>query len=406
MDELCEVVGKLVDGQQGPRLDDNRHHAEPADPYRERITTLLKPLHVPLIHPHPDRAQSAPNTVLFIVQESSDVRAMVAVARRAASRCRPVFVTTTSCMHLIETFGYEAEHISPRSQTSSTVESWRDWFQVELEHLMDAYGARVVVVNEKPSAEAMVTVRRRPNCKFALLSSRRLQEGDGTSEHRWFDLAVELGDVMSGVVPPDSDRASAVPVARVSPVTLLDDSEMLPRAAAIESLALDSAKPAMLIRLRDERQDASLVAQVIAHVAEIESLQIAVEWDHDDFLSAFWPDTITIVRPTAARYLNAFDFAVASPDYFSFHESISHLLPTIFVTDPSEADHGSNARVQRAEAAGAALGIPASNLTRLLPMARILLEGRANEYVRSRCRKLRIGNGASEAAEALITLLS
>lgn len=404
--ELCEVVGELVDGQQGPGAGENRRSAERAqDPYRERIATLLKPLRVPRICPSSDNAQSPPR-VLFIAEESCDVRAMLAIARRAESRCRPVFTTTKSCVHFIEAFGYEAEHISPGSQTSSTVEIWRDWFQVELAHLIDTYGPRVVVVNDKPSPEAMVTVRERPNCKFALLSNGPLKEEDGICERRWFDLAVEFGDLTSGAVLPDPDGPAPLQVARVAPVTLLDDSEMLPRAAAIESLAFDSAKPAMLIRLRDEPQDASLVAQVIAYMSQIESLQIAVEWDRDDFLSTLWPNTSIIVRPTAARYLKAFDLAVATPDYSTFHESISHLLPTIFVTDTNEPDHSGNARVQRAEAAGAALGIPASNLTRLLPMARILLKGRANEYVRSSCRKLRIGNGAGEAAEALIALLS
>jgi hypothetical protein len=399
-EDLSVTLWKLWDEQQDSGERDPQISQKPAkDPYRSRIATLLPPRSLSGGRSVRQQGHVAPNTMLFITGEICDemLTGMLAVARRAEKSCRPVFVTMANSVHLIEAFGYEAVHISPGAQSSSPASAWRDWFRVELSQLIDTYNPRIVVVDKAPTPEATSAVLSRPDCKLALLSKGNRIEAD---DRPWFDLALAFGDLA------DTEGSLATQVARVDPVTLLDEDEMLARSAAIESLGLDPAKHTMLIRPRGRLKDASVITQVIARAAGIESLQIAVEWDRDNLLSALWPHGITMIRPTAAWYLNAFDLAVTTADYFTFHDSISHLLPTIFVTDPTGADRSGNKRVQHAEAGGAALEVSASSLNNILPMITVLLEERANEYMRSGCRKLRVGNGASAAAEALMRLLT
>jgi hypothetical protein len=247
-------------------------------------------------------------------------------------------------------------------------------------------------------AEAVLS---RPDCKFVLLTNG-LDERD---DPRWFDLILELGELPTA---NRSDRGAppAVPVIRVEPVTLLDEGELLSRAAALEALALDATKPSMLIRARGRLRSASLIARIVAQLTRIEHLQIAIEWDGENLFSSLLPDRITIIRSTASWHLNAFDFTLAEPDYFTFYDSIAHLLPTIFLTDDTDADPRRKERVKRAEAAGVAVGLSPLHLNNLLSTTKVLLEPKANEYMRSNCRKLRVRNGAGAAAEALVRLIT
>ena len=155
-----------------------------------------------------------------------------------------------------------------------------------------------------------------------------------TDQRHLFDLVVEPGELAA-----DDDRGATralrAEATRVGPVTYLEGEELLDRAAARAALGLDPARPAALVTLGAGNIDDadSTLRRVLDRLGREPDLQVLVTRSMIAEQQTALPDNVRAVSVyPLARYLHAFDLAVAAAGYNSFHELGD--LPGVTVTVP------------------------------------------------------------------------
>jgi UDP:flavonoid glycosyltransferase YjiC (YdhE family) len=359
--------------------------------------------------PAPHAPSPSAPTAIFLASNGiglGHVARLLAIARRADGRFRPVFATMAQAAHIIGQFGYHAEYIPSLMYTGAPPIAWDDWLGFELERLIDGYDARLVVYdgNELP-AGLLRAIMARGEVKLAWVR-RGMGEKDPlppVETARFCDIVIEPGEIAAPVhfVGMARKRRGMV---TVDPIRLLDDDEALQRDEAAAALGLDPAKPAVLIHLDSgsNRDITHAIDVAVRTLRGFPDVQVAIaEWANAPAELALWPEA-TIVRGfPLARYYNAFDFSIGAAGYNSFHEAIGLALPTVFVANVEPGMDDQIGRARYAQDAGAAIELPESEFFRLEEICRILLSAKARDVLRENCRKLGRNNGAADAAQLI-----
>ncbi len=218
-----------------------------------------------------------------------------------------------------------------------------------------------------------------------------------------FDVVLEPGELAAPV-----DRGLTVDhqaaAFRVPPVRLLDAGEALPRRAAQDILGLDPSRPAVLLQLGSGNNfDLGGPARMVFDMADParggRDLQVVL---------ARWRIAESTAPPPAhvrlldgfpiSRYLAAFDCAVATAGYNTFHENLAAGLPTLFVPNDHPEQDEQWLRAEYAALRGLALTARADDPYALRRGFEHLLRPATRAALSAACAASAPANGAAQAA--------
>lgn len=212
------------------------------------------------------------------------------------------------------------------------------------------------------------------------------------------DLVVQPGEVAAS-----ADRgltAGRGDALVVRPVTLLDEPDLLHRAAARRALGLDPDRPVVLVslgagNLADVTTDrGAVLAALRAHDVQVAVTQPAIAGT----AAVLDAGAVPVAVYPVSRYLRAVDAAVVTAGYNSFHESVAFAVPSAFVANTTQLDD-QGARAAWAQDAGVGLRLdPRGDVAGVLAR---LVDPAEQARLAAACRAVWPGNGAAEAMAAV-----
>lgn len=378
----------------------------------ERVSQLIGPPAYPLTEglneergrtPAPCRSRRRAMFITINGVGMGHLTRMLAIAKRCAPSIEPVFITMSQALKVLREQGYLAEFIPSRQYLDCDINQWNSFLRDELSEMISFYDPAVVVFDGNVPYKGLIdAIKDNPEPWF-IWSRRgmwRSQNTDIISREQYFDVVLEPGDLAAGddhgITTRYQDRTH-----HISPVRLLDRSEMLSRADARSELGLDSEKPAVLIQLGagNNFDYRSIHNTAMAHISQRYDAQIAVgEWLISDQPIDFPENVFRMPGYPFARYFRAFDLAVSAVGYNSFHELLFAGIPTILVPNEAmEQDHQLS-RALYADRNGLAICVRTKEIYKLTATIDKLIQRDERERIKVRLGKLDPANGAAEAA--------
>lgn len=362
--------------------------------------------------PSGDTPPSRPR-VLYVSSNGAGVghlMRLMSMARRA-ERTQPLFLTLSQAVTVVRDQGYPVEYLASRQVTDVPVTAWHRLLRDRVLDLVDAHDVRAIVFDGTwPYRGLFHVARERPHVH--LVWSRRAMWREGVTnpmldEADRFSLILEPGEAAAdldvGVTTQLRDGAR-----RVGPITFLDTTEQVDRATARAEMGLDPDRPAALVQLGagNINDTSSLLGMVVDALSEAPDLQICVTRSviasEAEQLGA---DVRTVSVYPLARYLRAFDLAVAASGYNTFHELVATPVPTLFLPNLETSTDDQEGRARFAERVGIGRCLvepdPAGLRTALAP----LLDPDARRRMHELAEGRRLGNGAGDAVAAIERLV-
>lgn len=338
----------------------------------------------------------------------------MAVAMAASDAVDPVFFSLSRAVAVIERHGLRGEYCPSRERGWFSAVKWQDYLRERLLAFVAETRVKAFVFDgvvpyngllrarcELPDL-AFVWVRRgfwRPGVRTAPLKSASL-----------FDLVLEPGDFASaGDHGATSTAGDAV---RLPPVSLLAHVDQVPRAQAARALGLDPDRPAALLTL-----SSGVLNDVAAPgTAALQELLADPAWQVAVTSSRMSAGSIPLVNSDRcvelrgvyplAKYLSAFDAAVAAGGYNSVHELLSTRIPTLFVPNRSSGTDDQPARTRWLADAGYALYADEANVDDVRKQTRRLHDASVRAELAAACSALPRPDGSTAAARELADLIA
>ena len=401
-----EVTGTLRRYVADPVIRRGVHRAATSAAGRFFGPAPIAPVKSPLIQARREKPQTP--VALFLSSNGTGmghVTRLLAVARRLKN-VEPVFVSMAQAIEPIESFGYTAEYVSSANYLGVDPIRRDGWFRAELEHLIDAYNASIVVYDGNAPTDGLIqAVGSRGGCRLVwlrggMIGSARMPLIENS---RYCDLIIEPGEVASEVDHGITSFRRSETVL-VDPILLLDPPELLPPSEARQLLGLDPSQTAVLVQLGSgsNRDIVKLVDEVVTELARLGDVQVAIaEWASALELPPLWAGHRILRGYPFAQYYPAFDFTVSAAGYNTFHEVLAYGIPSVFIANTHGSMDDQASRARYAEQHDLALEIDEGDLLELPAMLKVLMAGSARDYLRDNCRKLAIKNGAGAAAELI-----
>jgi len=289
-----------------------------------------------------------------------------AVASRAEGAFQPLFLTMSAGFTLLRSLGIPGEYFPSYGRLGMERRQWEPLMAERLLEAIDLTGASVVVVDHVSPPRILGSLREQiPHVQLVWSRRGLWQPGknrgvEGLGEN--FDVVVEPGDLASPI-----DQGATVAVRHetipISPVIMIDPDEMPSRGEARERLGIPSRGRAILVSLGDA--DPSEIGNLISHT------RLVVDSVSPDQIHLFAPlhplhgDRIPEAKGVdmravypISRYLNAFDGAISTAGYNSFHEIVASGLPAVFVPHQGAAIDDQARRAEFAALCGRAHWAP------------------------------------------------
>ncbi|MCE0505455.1 hypothetical protein LR948_08835 [Roseivivax sp. GX 12232] len=346
--------------------------------------------------------------ILFVPADGAGlghVTRSLAIAWRLDTAAEPIFATLAPSVPIITSFGYLAEYLPAQAKIRSDRAAWDAWLRVELARLIDRYAPDAVVYDgNNPSPGLVKAVLSRGNCRLVWVRRGMLQSPSRDLDNaRFMDLIIEPGEV-AGAWDDGPTATRRHETRQVAPVTLLDQTDFLPRQAARQALGLPGDKALALVQLgaSGNRDVLGLTADILDHLKRFPDLQVVLADAQSGALALSAGQTARHLQGyPLSHYFNAFDFSISAAGYNTFHEIIASGLPTIFVANRHPALDAQGVRAEFAQDHNAGFDLPEEELFHLPAVCEALLQKAAQNFVRHQCLDLYQGNGAGDAAEAI-----
>jgi hypothetical protein len=344
--------------------------------------------------------------VLFIADDTvgaGPVGRALALATRAASSVRP-YLVALSDVAAPALAGMAVENLPSRRALGMARDEWCEVVARRVRGIVSGLRPTVAVVDAPEPARPIVEALAGTTSVW-VRSGLGMPGGAGVAEQ--FDAVLEPLDLASGFDPqfegslvPDDPHA-------VRPISLVDAADMMGRDDARRALGLPAVGAAvslnvpvphahelvrLVTRLRDEVRRSAPDATVFVPT-EISAGRLP---DIDG----------VVVRPARplGRYLHAFDAAISTAAYESFHEAVLSGTPTIFVTDSRASTDGEHWRAKAAATGGFGLHVEDVTSPVLERAVTLALDPATARTIRTVAMAAHPGNGAIDAAHLVVLI--
>jgi UDP:flavonoid glycosyltransferase YjiC (YdhE family) len=298
---------------------------------------------VPKLGPEERSASTLPRILFFNVNGSGmgHLNRCLAYARRLRGRARPFFFSLASAIEIIEEMGFEADYfVSPYWSASSTF-AWNSELAVRFGLMLERVRPDVIVFDGTWPFQGFLAACEAYGSPALVWSNRGLLKS-GTKtvpvDEALFDLVIEPGEL--GVFESELKLAGGGKRVVVPPVCLLEDDELLDRAAAREVLGLARNGRFVLFSLGPGNlKDVAGIGNGLISVFEAAGFQVV--WARAPISVRDFelpPAVLPVSVYPLARYLRAFDAFVGAAGYNTCCELVQAGIPALLVPNAQLAD--------------------------------------------------------------------
>jgi hypothetical protein len=312
-------------------------------------------------------APAVPPRVLYFTSNGvgmGHLARCMASARRLSPQVNPVVVTMSKAFGVVRDEGMVVEHLGYFRALDLPHREWTGKLAAELSVILDYHAPEVFVFDGNVPYEGMLAALERRPQMWRVWQRRPLWRPDQGEEYLAlsdaFDLVIEPGEIAAPVDRgPTAGRADCT--LHVPPIRFLDLEEALPRSAARSLLGLDPDRPAVLLQLGagnnfDFDRASRLIFDLSAPDGPRPDVQVVfARWRISESDRALPPHVRLLDTFPISRHLAAFDLAVASAGYNTFHENLAAGLPTLFVANDHPEQDEQGLRAEYAALRGLAL---------------------------------------------------
>lgn len=258
----------------------------------------------------------------------------LAYACRLRGRAQPFFFSLASAIEIIEELEFEADYFVSHYWSGSSTFAWNSELAVRFGLVLERVRPDVVVFDGTWPFQGFMAACAAYGSPAMVWSNRGLLKSDVAAvpvDESMFDLVIqpgELGITKSELKLPGGGKRVVVP-----PVCLLDDDELMGRAAAREALGLAPDGRYVLFSLGPGNlKDVTEIGHGLIRAFETEGFQVV--WARAP-ISVRDVELPAGVLPVSvyplARYLRAFDAFVGAAGYNTCCEVVQAGIPTLLV---------------------------------------------------------------------------
>jgi UDP:flavonoid glycosyltransferase YjiC (YdhE family) len=221
-----------------------------------------------------------------------------------------------------------------------------------------------------------------------------------------FDAVVEPGELAGvmdrGLTANNRARSLAVP-----PIRFLRKDEALDRNAARAAIGLHRTKPAVLLQFgaSNNFRTSDTLALVHAHLSRpgrAPRTQIVFgEWQISSTPISLPSDVVRLRTFPLAKFLAAFDYAIAMAGYNTFHENLAAGLPTLFLSNDNPEQDEQWRRGQYGALRGLCLTARSHDPYGISRALAVLGQESERAALRAACADLPQQNGADSVSDFL-----
>jgi UDP:flavonoid glycosyltransferase YjiC (YdhE family) len=330
------------------------------------------------------------------------------IARALEKWAKPIFVSLSQGVPVVNTFGFPFEYVPFTSALNSPPADWNRYFRARLARAIDTFDAKCVVFDGVWPYSGLVQAIRDKGVRSVWVRRGMWKPHISPDQLRTashFDLVIEPGDYAASM-----DRGATAQVSdanKVEPVTVLSADELLERDAARRALRLPVDQKLALV---------TLGAGNINDIGDVQGAFVRA-------IQALGPDWRAVVTtpPIAertgasaaynvsvfplARYANAFDFAVSATGYNSFHEWLVAGLPSIWVPNHATITDDQGARAEYADKVGLGISVDEPTRENIESAVSRMSDRSLQNEIRRRADALPRVNGSWQAAELIANLV-
>lgn len=293
---------------------------------------------------HNDRSTGQLPRVLFFNVNGSGMGHLnrcLSYARRLRGRARPVFFSLASAIEIIEEMGFEADYfVSPYWSANSTF-AWNSELAVRFGMMLERVQPDAIVFDGTWPFQGFLAACEAYGSPALVWSNRGLLKAGSKTvpvDEARFDLVIQPGEL--GAVESEVELAGGGIRAVVPPVCLLEDDELLDRAAARDALSLPQNGRFVLFALGPGNlKDVAGIGHGLIHLFEAAGFQVV--WVRAPISVRdveLPPGVLPLTVYPLARYLRAFDAFVGAAGYNTCCELVQSGVPSLLVPNAELAD--------------------------------------------------------------------
>lgn len=371
------------------------------------------------MHRTPDLATTgAARRVLFFTDNGhglGHVTRLMAYAKRLPEDVQPFFLTMSEAYHLVAEQGFAVEYFpGPRRMGFAPKEKpfWEQIARVKLQRVLRRLRPHVVVIDHVNPPTIVRDLRREfPHTEFVWSRRglwRQFRKPDGVRINDAFDHIIEPMDLAAAIdrghTPHQPQNVHYVP-----PISLVGRDELVPRDEARRALGVPADGLTLLLSLSADttEQLTELIARVrdvLDHVAPTEKATLFAP--RHALHSALGSLPGVVMKPVypVARYANAFDAAIATSGYNSYHELVHLGVPTLFIARDTGTLDDQARRASHAPLGGYGLTADSVYDATFTDAARLLMDPRQRRRMRLAADVAFPHNGAEQASAHIAEL--
>lgn len=342
------------------------------------------------------------------------VTRLMAYAKRLPADVEPFFLTMSEAYRLVAKQGFAVEYFpSPKKMQFQPMDKpyWEQIAKVRLQRTLRRLRPHAVVIDHVNPPTVVRELREEfPNTEF--IWSRR-----GLWRQFRKPAGLRMGDAFRHIIEP-MDLAAAVDlgfttrqsdnVHYVPPVSLVDRSEVLPAAGARAALGLPVDDEVVLLSLSADttEQLVALMVRIRSVLSDVAGRPVTVFAPrHALHGSLAAPEGVVMeaVYPVA-RYARAFDAAIATSGYNSFHELVHLQVPSLFIARDTGTLDDQPRRAAHAGVAGFGLSADSVDGPGFEHAAEALMDPRRRRRMQLAAAEVFPDNGAFAAADHIATI--
>lgn len=393
--------------------------------HTERLSNLIGPPRRTVVateRPAPilrDLAQteSGKTPVLFYTDNGhglGHVSRLMAYAKRLSSSYQPYFLTMSEAYHLVHEQGFPVEYFPSAKKMGFSAKRKPDWeeiFYLRMTMMLDRLKPAAVVVDHVNPPEIMRLIKREyPAIRFVWSRRglwRQHRKPAGLRMADAFDYVIEPMDLAAAVDMGFTTRQSEGTV-YVPPVSLVQKDELISRREARTALGLPETGTVVLLNLSADSTD-----QLVSLILHIKALLLKYA-GNDESLTIFAPRHAlhstelgqiagVVMKPVypVALYAQAFDAAISTAGYNSYHELVHLGVPSVFVARATQTLDDQNRRASFAPIAGFGRSAQQVDSLEFEEALQAILDPHQRSRMRAAALEASPINGANTAAAAI-----